>query len=366
MDNGAIESSYGDDRRLSLTQDGGFWPNTTMNMTGGATSSERSSLRSRRRWTPTRPTRPTTRRVSFLHRNAHRRAKLFPSTPASDSDLYVFYFAGRPVATLDKVTVSSTTTSTLRYLSTDHLGTPILVTSTAGAQVWQGGFEPFGKDWSSSPTLLRFPGQWYDATWNGLYYNLNRWYDNGRGRYTQPDPLLGKGDPNPYLYAHADPLVWVDPDGLKSRVCCTPIAGGLLAKWKHCFIHVQDEQGKNTTYELIGMGNGSRPYGGPLGCTFENDSFDTAALDHPSDLSCGDWSPDCKADECAKQQKDQYPRASQYSVRGTNSNTFAGTVARACGLTPPAIAGTWHTPGWGRDPAQPFPNATPQTCPLNR
>ena len=300
--------------------------------------------------------------------------------PQIQSDAYVFYFAARPVALYDKrVTTppggSPTSTAALTYLATDHLGTPVLATDAAGATVWQGGFEPFGADWNgaqSAGVFLRFPGQWVDPAWenpklkSGLHYNLRRWYETGTGRYSQPDPSGPRGDRNLYLYANANPLLWIDPDGLKSRVCCTPIAGGLLKPFKHCFIETQDDQGGSTTRELIGMGNGRRPYGGPLGCTFTNDGFDTDALKHPSTLRCGDWNEDCKTDDCVKQKADEYPRASSYRTLGHNSNSFAGTISRACGLTPPPIAGTWHTPGWHRDPAQPFPGATETTCPERR
>jgi RHS repeat-associated protein len=89
-------------------------------------------------------------------------------------------------------------------------------------------FEPFGKDWSSSPTLLRFPGQWSDAAWNGnkgygFYYNVNRWYEDGRGLYTQPDPLGLTDGPNPYLYVEDRPTRFTDPEGLflKNDTNCT-------------------------------------------------------------------------------------------------------------------------------------------------
>jgi RHS repeat-associated protein len=151
----------------------------------------------------------------LLHRNAVHAAPF--GVGGSNSDLYIFYFAGRPVATLDNLT-TTTSTSTLRFLTTDHLGTPILMTNTSGAQVWQGGFEPFGADFSTSPTPLRLPGQWFEPLWSddiGLSYNVNRWYEGGTGRYTTRDLLTWKSLPNPYIYALADPLLYVDPLGLE-------------------------------------------------------------------------------------------------------------------------------------------------------
>jgi RHS repeat-associated protein len=216
LDNGSQDFFYGDDRRMKRI--GTLWPNTTFAYDGRGYLTE--SIHTPAFQRDTDRTYPTYSSAGlFLHRFAHREP--FGLLSASDSDLYVFYFAGRPVATLDNVTTSSTT-STLRYLSTDHLGTPILETNTAGAQVWQGGFEPFGSDYTGANpnTALRFPGQWSDSTWNGnkkhgLYYNVNRWYDTATGRYTQPDPIESSIlQPAAYLYAEDRPTALIDPLGL--------------------------------------------------------------------------------------------------------------------------------------------------------
>lgn len=198
-----------------------------------------------------------------------------------------------------------------------------------------------------------------------VFYNVHRWYEDQAGRYTQVDPAGRSGDQNSYAYAMANPLLWIDPLGEKSRACCTPIGGGILKSWNHCFIELQDDTtGESTTYSLHGMGGRVRNFGGPLGCTFENDTFDQNSLS-PDDprTSCGEWNASCGADECVELQFGHYPRASEYRLSGTNSNTFAGTVARACGLQPPAIAGTWRTPGWNEAPAKPLSG---RACPPRR
>jgi uncharacterized protein RhaS with RHS repeats len=38
-------------------------------------------------------------------------------------------------------------------------------------------------------------------------------------RYTQSDPLGIRGGPNPYLYARANPLFFIDPLGLVEVAC---------------------------------------------------------------------------------------------------------------------------------------------------
>jgi RHS repeat-associated protein len=156
---------------------------------------------------------------------------LVPS-PGPDLEI-VFWFAGRPVATLF-VTLDI---EEWRLLTVDHLGTPALSTMLSGAVRWQGGFEPFGRDWqedtpqnaADGEVFLRLPGQWVDGAWaeaslgTQLYYNAFRWYESGTGRYTRPDPKgldairrFELADlPPAHLYAFTDgnPINRIDPLG---------------------------------------------------------------------------------------------------------------------------------------------------------
>lgn len=137
-------------------------------------------------------------------------------------DNFVFHFAGRPVATWFQSICEYLAPPT--YYVVDHLGTPILTFDEFGNGIWEGGFEPFGEDYSPTPTdpgehvvSLRFPGQVAAFSWGaagtGLYYNVNRWYEPETGRYSRPNPVFLAGY-SPYSYALSDPINIKDSMGL--------------------------------------------------------------------------------------------------------------------------------------------------------
>jgi len=153
-------------------------------------------------------------------------ALLEKDTPTGPERRHTFvYLAGRPVAQLTQ----DASTETWHYLTTDHLGTPLLVSDENGDIVWSGGFEPFGHDFAEASSgsalandlFLRFPGQWETELWadaslgtGGLYYNVHRWYQPGVGRYTRPDPTPVPLYVNRYAYVESDPINWTDSLGL--------------------------------------------------------------------------------------------------------------------------------------------------------
>ncbi len=66
---------------------------------------------------------------------------------------------------------------------------------------------------TSGRSVLRFPGQYYDAE-TGLNYNYYRDYDPATGRYVESDPDGLYGGLNTYAYVRSSPLGTTDPKGL--------------------------------------------------------------------------------------------------------------------------------------------------------
>ena len=118
----------------------------------------------------------------------------------------------------------------------DRLDTPRVMTSSAGAVVWQAAYEAYGQahlaTGLSTPLNVRLPGQYLDAE-SSLHYNLHRYFDPVVGRYVSADPIgqfglqAGGGFSVPtagvnlFTYALANPLRWIDPLGLYGTNDCS-------------------------------------------------------------------------------------------------------------------------------------------------
>jgi len=133
------------------------------------------------------------------------------------------------------------------WLHADHLGLPRAMTNAAQQVVWSAAARPYGdltETTTPDPltgrtvvTNLRLPGQYDERLLGGLglqgpYYNWNRWYLPGVGRYLELDPVAMKGGSTRlewYAYAGGNPLRFIDPLGLDRydfcRVC------GRTSRW---------------------------------------------------------------------------------------------------------------------------------------
>ena len=138
-----------------------------------------------------------------------------------------------PVAQIDvHQSTEGNSTEQVLYLYADHLDTPRLATNSSQAVVWRWDSDAFGGGGDPVSTAiagqqdtvinLRFPGQYHDVE-NGLYYNYHRNYAPSTGRYISSDPVGLAGGINTYAYAVSNPIIYLDPSGLKTYLCRRPL-----------------------------------------------------------------------------------------------------------------------------------------------
>ncbi|WP_228132961.1 RHS repeat-associated core domain-containing protein [Acinetobacter sp. 826659] len=123
------------------------------------------------------------------------------------------WMGDKPVAAI----YGSGAATKIYYIITDAQNTPRrLVDGVTHAVVWSWDSTAFGvgNPTGSITFNLRFPGQYYDVGTN-QFYNHNRFYNPELGRYMEPDPIGLEGGLNPYAYAGSNPVMNVDPSGLR-------------------------------------------------------------------------------------------------------------------------------------------------------
>jgi RHS repeat-associated protein len=170
------------------------------------------------------------------------------------------WFNGEPLAQIE------TATGVTHWYFNDHIGAPVLTTSSTGAVDWRVEREPYGNSYvrtgADRHQPLGLPGQEAHESVD-RQYNLFRWYRSSYGRYSQVDPLSYGGGgvflelPNrsgfawlhattqtgtfdrtkqEYSYVSARPTAWADPLGLAYWLCeaklasPTPVAASGSAK----------------------------------------------------------------------------------------------------------------------------------------
>ncbi len=130
-----------------------------------------------------------------------------------------YYYASGKLVSLRRQNYAQS--NGLRYIFEDHLNSTSLVIDSGGAKLYADYFTPFGgylRKWTNTvrQTDYRFTGQRHESDIK-LYDYRARFYDNRRGRFTQPDTMVpDPGDPqslNRYSYAGNNPLRYTDPSG---------------------------------------------------------------------------------------------------------------------------------------------------------
>jgi RHS repeat-associated protein len=102
----------------------------------------------------------------------------------------------------------------LFWVHGNHLGVPVVYTNASGTAVAPPG----------DYLMPGFPGQ--ARVMADLYYNRYRDYDPVTGRYIQVDPIGLGGGANSYIYAGANPVNRIDPDGRFWWLAGAVIGGG--------------------------------------------------------------------------------------------------------------------------------------------
>ncbi|WP_282269107.1 RHS repeat-associated core domain-containing protein [Stenotrophomonas sp. PS02298] len=119
------------------------------------------------------------------------------------------------------LSISALAQSTVQYIHTDALGSPIAITDSAGSLVEQSAFDPYGQSLGQVPMdAPGFTGHVSDSA-TSLTYMEQRYYDPQIGRFLSVDPVTAYSDPvdafNRYWYANNNPYRFTDPDGRASK-----------------------------------------------------------------------------------------------------------------------------------------------------
>ena len=151
--------------------------------------------------------------------------KYVPST--GETTIFVYDAAGKQIAEYSTV-VAPASVAKVAYTTTDHLGSPRVITDALGQVVSRRDFMPFGEDLNvgvgnrTGDTGLKYsmPGDNVRQKFTGyqkdnetqLDFAEARMYENRYGRFTAVDPLLASGKSanpqtvNRYVYCYNNPL----------------------------------------------------------------------------------------------------------------------------------------------------------------
>jgi RHS repeat-associated protein len=170
------------------------------------------------------------------------------------------YGATDLVATIEPTAVNANGT---RYITSDHLGSPRVVTDSPAAVVSRHDYKPFGEEigagiggrttgmgYSVADGLRQKFTQKERDNETGLDFFEARYYSSGQGRFSSVDPenagasLIHPQSWNGYSYSLNNPLRFIDPDGL--RWAQIQVEGGIQYQW---FDHEEKDDNGQTAYD---------------------------------------------------------------------------------------------------------------------
>ena len=198
-------------------------------------------------------------RTRYIYTDDHR---LIAEKPDAGSWTNYLWFNGELVGL---------TRAGARYaVHNDHLGRPELVTNTSKSIVWKSNNGTSGGQSVVTNTIgglnVGFPGQYFDAE-SGLWYNMNRYYDQNTGRYWQVDPIGVAAGVNTYAYVSNSPISAVDSLGLKTCVIVT--SNGLF--FDHSALYMSQGGAGGAPALFDPSGSYARSHGGGSGDYIEGD-----------------------------------------------------------------------------------------------
>ncbi|WP_292861976.1 putative Ig domain-containing protein [Nostoc sp. LPT] len=112
--------------------------------------------------------------------------------------------------------------SNINYYDADAIGSTVGLTGTDGSYVNRYSYLPFGEDLTKVEGVanpFEYVGQWgVMDEGNGLDFMRARFYDSGLGRFKAADPIeLNGRDTNFYRYVGNNPILLIDPSGLRTE-----------------------------------------------------------------------------------------------------------------------------------------------------
>jgi RHS repeat-associated protein len=142
------------------------------------------------------------------------------SDPApTGTHTYRVFAGGKTVAEVQRQEVAGVVnpvSDVVRYVHSDRLGTPHLVTNVARGIVAEPEYRAFGRQVNSTPQATGFTGHRLEPE-VGLVNMRGRVYDPQLRQFTTPDPYvtrpLSTQGLNRYSYVSNNPVNWTDPSG---------------------------------------------------------------------------------------------------------------------------------------------------------